>query len=206
MKLAILMTFLVFTIYSCVSIYFTEPQPKDGFLFEKIPEELHGQWDDKSSGGIKIVNNGIITFKIRKDSLSNITDTSFTNFILSDTVQLYKLDPFYILNYKTKNNPWEIAIIEKQKNGNILTYVVFDPELFTKDTNLKLENANFTINGEDTIVKTLNPYCEHSIKLNNATFSGKMSVQTIKKLAKRKNIFYILKKDGFVYPQKSRRK
>ena len=100
MKHVILMTFLAFTLFSCVSIYFTEPQPKEGVLLRKIPEELHGQWghysEKKSKDGIKIEDNGIITFKINKDSLSNTTDTSFTNFILSDTVQLYKLNPFFI--------------------------------------------------------------------------------------------------------------
>ena len=91
---------------------------------EKIPEELHGQWDDKSSGGIKIVNNGIITFKIRKDSLSNITDTSFTNFILSDTVQLYKV----IVGTAKRKTP----IITSK-----LSYAVFNPTWTVPPTIIK---------------------------------------------------------------------
>ncbi len=197
MKLA-LFTILVLILSSCVIIYFTEPQPKEGILLSEMPKELQGSWHMDNSEMI-IESKGIIVYKTRhRDTITNRLDTLYEKLILSDTVQLYKINNLFVLNYREKNSPWEIAIIEKKRSGNIFVYGSTDTEIFSRDKSLRFENANFTIDEKDTTVQTLNPDFGYSYKLNSATYSGQMTFETLKKIATRKNLFRILKTDGTV--------
>lgn len=195
MKLA-LFTILVLTLSSCVSIYFTELQPKEGILLNEIPKELHGSWHFDNNE-IIIESKGVISYRTRHlDTITNTLDTVYNNIILSDTVQLYKINNLYVLNYRENNNPWEIAIIERKRNGNIFIYGSTDTEIFSRDKSLKFVNANFRIDEKDTTVQTLNPDFEYSYKLNSATYSGQMSFETVKKIATRKYLLNVLKTEG----------
>lgn len=191
-----LFTLSVLILSSCVSIYFTEPQPKEGIFLSEVPKELHGSWH-RGNYEMIIESKGSINYRTRhSDTITNKLDTLYENLILSDTVQLFKINNLYVLNYRVKNNPWEIVIIEKKRSGNIFIYGSTETEIFSKDKSLKFVNANFTIDDKDTTVQTLKPNFGNSGKLNSVTYSGQMSFETIKKLTTRKYLFRILKTDG----------
>lgn len=195
MKLALL-TILVLIFSSCVSIYFTEPQPIEGIFLSEVPKELHGSWH-RGNYEMIIESKGSINYRTsHRDTITNALDTLYENLILSDTVHLYKINNLYVLNYREKNKPWEIVIIERKRSGNIFIYGSTDTKIFSRDKSLKFVNANFTIDEKDTTVQTLNPNFGYSYKLNSATYSGQMSVETVKKLATRKYLFRVLKTDG----------
>ena len=190
-----LFTIFSFILSSCVQVYFIEPQPKGGILLTEIPEELQGKWTLASSEFI-IDKRGYTFYQIGTDTLSNSSDTIYERVNLTDSVRLYKSKRFYIVNSREDDKNWEIVVIKKLRNGDIYLYETRDPEFYIKDRNLKLVSAKYEIDDRDTIVGSLNPYFEGSSRFQSAIFSGQMKLKGIKKIAKKKNIIFILKKDG----------
>lgn len=196
-KYFLLIAIFPFIISSCVHLYFIEPQPEGGKLLSEVPTELHGEWYTEE-GGIEIRSNGIYVKKIQLDTLTNKMDTMNKDNSLCDTFRLYKIKQFYVLNYRENNTPWEIVIISKQGN-DIYLYGTTNPDLLSKDQNLKLKEARYSMDDKDTIVQALNPELEESSSFRSATFSGKMTLKTVKIIASEENIMNILKSDGSIY-------
>jgi hypothetical protein len=69
-------------------------------------------------------------------------------------------------------------------NGDIYIYYVSDPKIFTKIKGIKLESANYYIDGELRTVKTVNPDAKSSLKFDSAVFSGQMKSASLKKVLK----------------------
>ncbi len=195
MKTSFIFVLLLFILSSCVSVYFKDPQPKDGVLLHEIPPELCGKWMEK--GGLLVEKDGISFIEFEKDTLNNTVDTIYQKAYLSDSVQLYKAKDIYVLNTRKQGQHWEILALSIQNNGDINVYQITEPQLFAKDKNLHLEEARFMIDERDTIVQTLRLKYEGTQKLKSATFSGQMKVKTLQNAMKQKDqLLLILKKDG----------
>jgi hypothetical protein len=191
---------IALTLSSCVHVYFVEPQPKAGILLPEVPKELHGKWIDQETK-ISIDEKGMISYKIREieiDSMSVEIDTVYSNVLLCDSIKLFKAKQYYVLNYRENNSLWEIYVIEKKTNGDVIFYETREPDFFVKDKNLKLKQAHYQVDEKDTLVETLNPKFEGNVRFNSATFTGQMKLKTIKKIAQKENIINILKQDGTV--------
>ena len=155
MKTILIFLPIYFLFGSCVSIYFTEPQPKGGTRLNEIPDELLGSWEEgKNFMGFN--KNGITTITYESDSLNNIIDTIYAKIPLSDSLRIYQAKNIFVLNYPNKVYNWEIIAFKPQANGDIYTYKVIDPKFFALDRNLKLLNAIYYVDGEEKIVNTLN--------------------------------------------------
>jgi hypothetical protein len=191
---------LTFLFSSCVSIYFTETQPKNGKELTEIPKELIGIWKNGNNGYSGFDINGGISTSYIKDSLDNIIDTVYEKTPLSDSVKMFKAKDIYVLNFKEKGNPWEIIALQVQKNGDINGYWDNDPNLFSSDRDLKLLKSVYANEeGEYKTFTSLDPKSQEELSLKSATFSGQMNFKTLKKMASKKRILFILKKDGTIY-------
>jgi len=186
---------LSIVITSCSHIYFTEPQPRGGIPLFEIPNELHGVWSDQN-GGIEIHKYGYNEFKYELDSVTNSFDTLIKYMNLSDSFKLFRAKELYVFNAKLKSKYWEIAILTKQKNGDIHYYVTSEPDVFVKDRNLKLIEAKYNIDDEEKIIKTINPDFEDHISFKYAIFSGQMKYKTLRKIITNENLMQVYKKNG----------
>ena len=200
MKHILYIIFLPLLFASCATIYFFDPQPKSGLLLNEFPVQLQGKWQDKE-GKVVITSNCYQYFSLKSDSAEKKTDkVDDDNMCLSDTVRLYKAGDYILVNLFHQNiSKWEIiCVIKKEKNDDLSFFYISDPEVLTKDKNLKLTNANFTIDGVDTMVTTLQPPHQKQAELNSATFSGQMGKKTIRRITKKKNLVQTLKKNGLI--------
>lgn len=198
MKNLFVIVILSSLLQSCVSIYFTEPQFASGSRLMETPEELRGVWY-KGEDKITIDQFAYTGIEYGRDEQNNIKDTAITFIQLCDTNLLFKRKNYYIFNYRTNAKPWEVAIIHKKWNGDLAFYESRETTLFEKDKNLLFKEANYTINGHDSTVYLLSGYIEGSSRFNSATYSGQMSYRTVKKITVRKNLIFILKKNGSIY-------
>lgn len=182
---------------SCQHVYFTEPQPKGGTLLTEVPEELYGLWFD--SDGLRIDAQGFTIINVKQDSLGNPKDTVYELMTLCDTFQLYKAKELYVINYKEVGKNWELYVLKPLKNGDIESYSSADPEIYAKDKGLKLLEATYTVEGEEKTVKTLYSEYDGSVEFQEATFSGKMKLRTLRKTLTPDHLDNILKADGTIY-------
>lgn len=180
---------------SCASVYFTETQPKGAKVVKYIPSELHGEWGNNECN-ILIDDDKIIATEWQYDSLTNQLDTTIKTLQLVDTAFLTVSKPYYVYHYGIYGGPWEIAVIEKKRNGDILIYETREPDTYRVDRNLKLKKARYIIDETDTIVHTVNPGFEESISFQSATFSGQMNKKTLKRIAVEANLMYTFKSNG----------
>lgn len=198
MKVLLALLTLLF-LSSCVSVYFTDPQPAGGTRLNSVPEELWGSWMTEDNEHARFDAAGIHTWKIKTDSLTLARDSTYEGLLLSDTFRLYQARQWYVLNYRSSNSPWEIIVIRKNPKGDICLYENRDPDFFVHDRNLKLEHAHFTLGEMDTIVNELHPALEDSFNLSSATFSGQMQLKTIKRIAREEHLITLLRSDGSIY-------
>ena len=172
MKTILIFLPIYFLFGSCVSIYFTEPQPKGGTLLNEIPNELLGSWEEgKNSMGF--YKNGITTITYVSDSLNNIVDTIYTKIPLGDSLRIYQAKNIFVLNYPNKVYNWEIIAFKPQANGDIYSYQMTDPNFFALDRNLKLLNAIYYVDHEEKILNTLNPIYNDRLEFRSATLLDK---------------------------------
>lgn len=197
MKSFISISILTFLFASCSSIYFEEVQPKGGDHLTEMPKELFGIWHGDSEGW-RIDKYGFTNIDYKKDTLDNIIDTVYTTTPLSDSTSIYRTNDFYVLNLRENSQYWEIVIIRPMVNGDIHFFYISDPKVFTKIKGIKLEHANYYIDGELRTLKTLVPDAENSIKFESAVFSGQMKTGSLKKALKTLSPT-VFGKDGKIY-------
>lgn len=191
LKNLLLIVFSLALLQSCNPIYFVDPQPKNGILLTEVPKELQGVWNDQ---GKIVVNNQSFRVKNSKDEIED-------EWILSDSIRLFKLRDLYVLNTRQADTDWEITIIERNRKGDVSFYQTTDTNFFVKDKNLKLKEAYFIIDEEYTKVHSLN-LCDSEgriMEFQSATFSGKMRYKTLKNIINEKNLWIKLKSDGTIY-------
>lgn len=197
MKLLIALIGLLLIVSSCSHVYFTEPQPKGGERLIVMPEDIYGIWFGGSEGW-QFNEKGITNINIETDSIGTIIDTIYETNALSDSLRIYKAKELYVIHSRSNNNYWEIAILKPMKNGDINTYYTSNPVLFTSAKGLKLEEANYYIDGELKTFKTLETDDEGSMSFENAVYSGQMSIKTLRKILDSIDPV-IFKKDGSIY-------
>lgn len=183
MKLFISISILILLFASCSSIYFQEVQPKGGDNLTEMPKELFGIWHGESEGW-KIDKYGFTNIDYETDTLNNIIDTVYKTTPLSDSTRIYRTKDFYVLNLRENSQYWEIVVIRPMDKGDIYFYYISDPKIFTKIKGIKLERANYYIDGELRTVKTVDPDAESSIKFESAVFSGQMKSGSLRKALK----------------------
>ncbi len=180
----------------CSHVYFTDPQPAGGRHLTSIPEELHGTWmnDDE---GVRIEAAGFTEVKVKRDSLTGSMDTVFRLTPLSDTFCIYRSKDLYILHFRDKTDgPWEIAVMDKQQNGDIHLYYTTDPHLFSHDPKLHLEWAKYSVDEEDITVDELDPELELSGEFHSALYSGQMKHKTLRSIVREQHLINIFRRDG----------
>jgi hypothetical protein len=201
MKLFISISILILLSASCSSIYFQEVQPKGGDNLTEMPKELFGIWHGDSEGW-KIDKYGFTNIDYETDTLDNIIDTVYKTTLLSDTTRIYRTKDFYVLNLRKNSQYWEIVVIRPMDNGDIYFYYISDPKIFTKIKGIKLERANYYIDGELRTLKTVDPDGESSIKFESAVFSGQMKSRSLRKALKSLTPT-IFGKDGKIHGQEN---
>lgn len=197
MKLFTSIAILLFLFESCSSIYFQEVQPKGGDNLTEIPKELFGIWHGDGEGW-KIDEYGFTNIDYKTDTLDNIIDTVYVTTPLSDSTRIYRAKDFYVLNLRKNSQYWKIVVIRPMNKGDIYFYYISDPEIFTKIKGIKLEKANYYIDGELRTEKTVNPDAKSSLKFDSAVFSGQMKSGSLRKALKTLTPT-IFGKDGKIY-------
>jgi len=172
-------------------------QPRGGDRLNEMPKELYGEWYGDTEGWL-INELGLTNIDFKTDSLENIIDTVYTTTPLSDSIQIYKSEELYVLNFRGKSEYWEIAIFQPKSNGDISIYNISDPKVFAKVKGLKLVEANYTIDDKYQTVSNLEPAAESSLKFESAIFSGQMKLNSLKKILKEISPT-IFKHDGTIY-------
>lgn len=199
MKQILFFTITTLLITSCSHIYFTEPQPKGGERLMEFPEELRGTWKKNTSNEFEtyaIYNDRFEVISVKKDSIGNPTSSRTETQNLTDTFRLYKLNNFYVLNYRDSGELWEIVVIKRKSNGDIIITGNNDPEFFIKRKELKLDSAEYVIDDSLRTFYALNPFAEHSLRFVSATFSGQLTEKTLNKIVRQTDNGWIFKKNG----------
>ncbi len=193
--LALLLAFLT----SCTNVYFDQPQPKNGKNLEFVPRELHGKWVDKLDT-IYITKNGFTEVNVKTDSLDKITSVKTEKIFLSDSLVLNKAGKYYVINLLEKKN-WQVIIMDKQSNGDIIWYYPAKPPFFGQGRDLKVKKVIGKINGIETIDKSLTNKDKGSSM--TVYYKGQFRINDIKKVLLEENQLWIFKSDGsIIEPQK----
>lgn len=195
----ILLALLVAFLTSCTNVYFNQPQPKNGKHLKFVPEELQGKWVDKLDT-IFITKNGFEEVNVKTDSLEKIISVKKEKFFLSDSLVLNKAGKFYIINLLEKGN-WQIIILDKQSNGDIIWYYPCKPPFFGEGRDLKVKKVIGKIKGVETIDKSLTNKDEGTSI--TVYYDGQFRINDIKKVILEENQLWIFKADGSIIdPQK----
>lgn len=188
-----------------MTVQFKETQPENGLRLNEVPSELYGKWN-RALDDVLINKEGLTIIEIKKDSLGNTIDTLYDRYVLSESFRLYKAEEIYVLHVRYEKDPWALFVMRFQKNGDINIYNFNNPDGFSKDKNLIIEEAVFNVEGNDTIVKTLKPNFKAASELKKVIFSGQMDIATLRKALKKNQLFLILKKDGTFYVPETKNK
>ena len=199
MKNTITLLALILALTSCTNVYFDQPQPKNGKYLKFVPEELQGKWVDKLDT-IFITKNGFEEVNVKTDSLDNIISVKKEKFFLSDSLVLNKAGKFYVINLLEKGN-WQIIILDKQSNGDIIWYYPSEPPFFGEGNDLKVKKVVGKIKGVETIDKSLTNKDEGTSI--TVYYEGQFRINDIKKVILEENKLWIFKADGSIIdPQK----
>ena len=200
MKNSVILLALIFAfLSSCTNVYFDQPQPKNGENLNFVPNELQGKWVDKLDT-IYITKNGFEEVNVKTDSLDNIISVKKEKFFLSDSLVLNKAGKYYVINLLEKEN-WQVIILDKQNNGDIVWYYPSKPPFFGEGRDLKVKKVIGKINGVETIDKSLT----NKDKGSSITvyYKGQFRINDIKKVILEENQLWIFKSDGsIIEPQK----
>ena len=204
---------LLFGAVSCSTVHFMEVQPMNGERLHELPEELQGTWyGDDSVSYIRHYPTYSEDFSVHRDSLGNIVDTTIRYTYLSDSLRLYKGGDYYVYNDRFTNGTWRIMVVKTRKNGDIDHYYIDDPIFYSKLKGLNIDSAETIaylyieeiddIAGVDTVL--VNPTIkqlesDEFSNVQNAYIGGQIRIKDLKKIAKRKYLFYTYKADGTIY-------
>lgn len=190
---------------SCAHVYFDEPQTLGGTELDKVPTELHGEWNDGEEG-LMIDAFGWVDIGLQTDPMTNTVDSTFRRINLSDSIRFYQSGKIYLLNLSENLVDWEVAVI-KIRRGNIYIYSSSNPRLYRKDKGLRL--VNLTYDGDFIENPEGDGYTPEAIEFNSfkdivpdslefshANFSGQMTRKGLRQLMKKKNLLVILKSNG----------
>jgi len=207
---------IVFSIASCNTVHFNEPQPKNGTRLYSFPEALQGSWTDNSGESMTITASQIISENFQHDSLGNIIDTSYKYESLSDTIQLYEKDGFFVFNEQYADGSFRIMIAHPKKNGDIGYYFCDEPQVYNKMRGLKIDSADLYmveyVSEIDDFIEydTLlvapqqkELYSDNVQQVSSVYYSGQVSIRQFKKICREEFIYFILKSDGTVYVPES---
>lgn len=195
----IILTLLTAFLSSCTNVFFDQPQPKNGKKLKFVPTELQGTWIEQLDT-IYITKNGLEEVNVKMDSLDNIASIEREKFYLSDTLVLTKAGKYYVVNLFEKNN-WQVIILDKQSNGDVIWYYPSEPPFFGEGQGLKVKKVTGKING----IKTTDTSLTNKDKGKEITvyYEGQFRIKDIKKVLLKENQLWIFKSDGsIIEPQK----
>lgn len=129
----ILIAILAISLSSCLTHYFADPVPIDAKDCTSIPEPMQGVWTAKDETHT-IYKEKWISERI--DSLG--VKTTKTEYELSDSLIVKKLDNYYFFNNLDKNGYWIVYLGFKQNNN------FFIKGLGTADTLTLANSIGFT--------------------------------------------------------------
>jgi len=189
---------LMVVISSCTNVYFDQPQPKNGEILKYIPLELQGVWVDKLDT-LYITKNGFEEVNVKTDSSGTILSIKREAHFLTDSLMLKKADKYYIVNIREKKN-WQVVILDRQNNGDIIWYYPLNTPFFGEGNGLKIKKVKGKINGIETTDQSLTNKDKGSI--SSVYYEGQFKSKDIKKILKEENQLWIFKADGTIVEPK----
>jgi len=191
-------TLLMVFISSCTNVYFDQPQPKNGEILKFVPLELRGTWIEKLDT-LYITKHGFEEVNVKTDSFGTIASIKRETHILSDSLMLQKAGKYYVVNIREKKN-WQVVILDRQNNGDIIWYYPFSPPFFGEGNGLKVKKVKGNINGVEIIDKSLTNKDKGSI--SSVYYQGQFRSEDIKKILIEENKLWIFKADGTIFEPK----
>lgn len=185
---------LMVVISSCTNVYFDQPQPKNGEILKYIPLELQGIWVDKLDT-LYITKHGFEEVNVKTDSSGTISSIKRETHFLSDSLMLQKAEKYYVVNIREKKN-WQVVILDRQSNGDIIWYYPLNPPFFGEGNGLKIKKVKGKINGIETIDQSLTNKDKGSI--SSVYYEGQFKSKDIKKILLEENQLWIFKADGTI--------
>lgn len=193
---------LMFGLNSCLSVYFDQPQPKNGIQLKSVPKELQGSWIEKSDT-VYIGDNGIYHYEF--DSLSQ----SFVKegLSLSDSVLLYKAGEYYVVNFTDDYKLWEVEIIHRHDNGDLYFYYPRTAPYFGRNINLRVDSISQVYEPvmiNDSTGRDRRVLFKKSLKMKNVMsrnavyYKGQFRIRDIPKVIIPENLDGIYKHDGTI--------
>lgn len=201
---------------SCFHVYFDQPQPKDGILLTEVPQELWGKWSEDtqpSNNFVQIHAQGMTTSSGDTDSFTDDGEIHIEHSYLSDSVKLYKVNEYYVVNLlgKEANGRWEMVIIDVEENGDLSWYYPYTTPYAGKGHGLKIDYVekgvlryNEAIG--DTVSETIRG---NSFKLKDGEtmeavyYKGQMRASEIAKIIRPENTMWTYTKKGMIIPGKA---
>jgi len=190
--------FLLVFISSCTNVYFDQPQPKNGEILKYVPTELQGTWIEKLDT-LYITKHGFEEVNVKTDSAGTIASIKRETHVLSDSLMLQKAGKYYVINIRERKK-WQVVILDKQNNGDIIWYYPLSPPFFGEGNGLIIQKVKGKINGIETIDKSLTNKDKGSI--SSVYYQGQFKSKDIKKILIEENQLWIFKTDGTIIEPK----
>jgi len=188
---------------SCLSVYFDQPQPKNGVEQNTIPEEMQGRWESSTST-IIISKNCMIAIDLEENDSGDLIAKDTTLMCLSDSINIQKANEYFIVNLLDRNGNWGICAADILSDGTINWYYPATTPFFGKRGGLKVRKVTYTYKKETGKRKT-SPLFKKCLKpnkenweINEVYYTGQFKIKNIDKIIIPENLFWSLKPDGTI--------
>jgi hypothetical protein len=190
---------------SCTTVYFDQPQPKDGIVMTEFPEEVQGTWNLMEQLGslkIELSATSMTMTEYEKDSITNqnVIKKS-TEVLLGDSIILKDCKSFYVMNLKEKENQYQVVTLMTNDQNDLLVYSPKSLPFWKNSCKLKLDSVivsegGFMGGGEERVQKNFE--ISEGENINTIFYSGLLKSKHLKKMHREDNLLMILKRDGTI--------
>lgn len=207
MKTAFQILGLLMLVSCHTAVFFDQPQPKNGIVLHEVPIELRGEWTCETET-ITISEKCFEYDYTSTDNLGNQVDSDPDLYCLSESINIQQAGDYFVVNIfmPDEDQGWQVLIIDRQKNGDIIWYYPITPPFFGKGHGLKVERVEKKYNTKiinDSTYKEVRPLFKKSLKPSDKVeeftavyYSGQFRIKDIKRILIPENIDFIFRKNG----------
>lgn len=205
-KINLLSCFVFLFLYSCTTVYFDRPQPRDGELLNEFPDEILNVWSLTEQLGrldIEFQLNALVITEYEKDSLTNdMLVEKRSNIALGDSIILKKCKGFYVLNLKENEQQYQIVCMVLNEEDEVNLYAPQNMPFWKSSRKLKLDSVVVSEGGK--FMGTGETRTQNTFKLNEGEeiktvyYAGSLKSKHLKKMLREENLVLTLKSDGTI--------
>lgn len=197
---------------ACNTVDFYQPQPLNGERLSAIPQELQGVWKVPEGERIEYTAEYFREEHFQKDSLGTVIDTTWQYTYLSDSIQLFRGEKYFVFNAQNDEGYWNFIVHRLEKNGAIGLYYCDDYTVYGKMKGLIMDsvflNSQYYVDDLDEFAYKDTVLIHPTIKeidaleydnIDDVLVSGQIRIKDLKKVCRKEYLICRLLPDGTIY-------